>query len=201
MTGLECTTMALQKIGLVLLLAAVATAQNAQSRASTNPNDLFPTTSGITQEQAAKIIQELQMIRMLLEREQQGKKDETAKFKPDNQYATSPLKTIASLGDHTLGRETAPLTLVEFLDLQCPFCMQFQKYIFPELRRKYVDTGRMRIAVLAFPKAGNTLSHRVSGGFPVRRNAPPTATTLTPALLSVRLAISTYELPCMNSVS
>ncbi|MCX6624330.1 MAG: DsbA family protein [Acidobacteria bacterium] len=43
-----------------------------------------------------------------------------------------------------LGVTDAPVTMVEFTDFQCPFCRQFHQQIFPELKKKYIDTGKMR---------------------------------------------------------
>jgi protein-disulfide isomerase len=44
-----------------------------------------------------------------------------------------------------LGRPTAPVTLVEFADLQCPFCAEWSRNALPELVRDYVRPGRVRI--------------------------------------------------------
>jgi len=45
----------------------------------------------------------------------------------------------------------APLTIVEFADYQCPFCQRFQATTFEELRKRYVDTGRVRFVSVDFP--------------------------------------------------
>jgi protein-disulfide isomerase len=51
----------------------------------------------------------------------------------------------AARGDFkALGRADAPVTLVEFTDLQCPYCARFAEDTFPALRRKYIDTGRLQ---------------------------------------------------------
>jgi protein-disulfide isomerase len=44
-----------------------------------------------------------------------------------------------------LGSPDAPLTLVEYADLQCPFCAEWARRAFPELVRDYVAPGRLRI--------------------------------------------------------
>lgn len=51
-----------------------------------------------------------------------------------------------------VGDPDAPVTVVEFVDLQCPFCAQFARDELPELVRRYVRTGkaRLELRVLTF---------------------------------------------------
>lgn len=44
-----------------------------------------------------------------------------------------------------LGSPTAPVTLVYFGDLQCPFCREFTLTALPNLIQKYVRTGKVRL--------------------------------------------------------
>jgi protein-disulfide isomerase len=46
---------------------------------------------------------------------------------------------------NVLGRPSAPLTLVEYADLQCPFCRDFGLQAEPSLIRRYVRTGRVKV--------------------------------------------------------
>jgi len=43
-----------------------------------------------------------------------------------------------------LGSKDAPITVVEFTDYQCPFCRQFHVTTFPELKKNFIDTGKVR---------------------------------------------------------
>jgi protein-disulfide isomerase len=52
---------------------------------------------------------------------------------------------------NVLGREDAPVTIIEFTDLQCPYCARFAASTFPELRKAYVDTGKVRFASRDLP--------------------------------------------------
>lgn len=44
-----------------------------------------------------------------------------------------------------LGKPGAPVTMVEYVDLQCPFCRDFSVNTLPTLIRDYVRTGKLRI--------------------------------------------------------
>ena len=44
-----------------------------------------------------------------------------------------------------LGEATAPVTLVEFVDMQCPFCREFEVEVMPTLIEKHVRPGKVRI--------------------------------------------------------
>lgn len=44
-----------------------------------------------------------------------------------------------------LGRASAPVTLVEFADLQCPFCGDYARDVLPTVLDKYVRTGKVKL--------------------------------------------------------
>jgi protein-disulfide isomerase len=45
----------------------------------------------------------------------------------------------------TLGSPDAPVRMVEFVDLQCPFCAEYTRNVLPTLVTRYVRTGKLRI--------------------------------------------------------
>lgn len=52
------------------------------------------------------------------------------------------------------GSASAPVTIVEFGDFKCVNCGQFAREIEPELRRRYIDTGQVRLFWRDFPAQG-----------------------------------------------
>ena len=67
-----------------------------------------------------------------------------------------------------IGEDDAPVTLVEYADLQCPFCATWALQTFPELVRDYVRDGRLRIEFrgLAFigPESEDALRAALAAG-------------------------------------
>jgi protein-disulfide isomerase len=69
------------------------------------------------------------------------------------QAAAAPTRPVrASVADAPiLGRPDAPVTIVEFSDYQCPFCQRFFATTLPELKRDYIETGKVRYVFRDFP--------------------------------------------------
>jgi protein-disulfide isomerase len=63
----------------------------------------------------------------------------------------SQLSVKLSNGAPTRGREDAPVTLLEFTDYQCPYCRAFHDHTWPELKRTFVDTGKLQFVLLDLP--------------------------------------------------
>lgn len=69
------------------------------------------------------------------------------------QNAPDPNRKVdVAVGSYpVLGKKDAKVTIVEFSDLQCPFCERFDKDTFPQLKSAYIDTGKVRFAYRHFP--------------------------------------------------
>ena len=63
----------------------------------------------------------------------------------------------SKLVGHAMGSDKAPITVHEFVSLTCPHCGDFTQKILPELKKRYIDTGKVRIVFHDFPLDGNAL--------------------------------------------
>ena len=129
----------------VLLITTLHTAgvsaQDRQSQPSSSDGS-------ITRQQADDILDELRKIRQLLE----------AQAKPGvRPQQPVPLTGKMHLGssEFSLGSNDAPVTIVEFADYQCPYCRVFQDSTFIELRKKFIDTGKVRFVIEDLPLNGH----------------------------------------------
>ena len=98
---------------------------------------------GITRKQADDILNELRQIRQLLEKQAAA---------PQQAPGTQITKAkISTEGAYVMGSKDAPLTMVEFTDFQCPFCQRFHVATFSELKKNYIDTGKLRFVSRDLP--------------------------------------------------
>jgi protein-disulfide isomerase len=82
--------------------------------------------------------------------------DEPASTTGQREVIRNPtLEEILRPGDlpeMALGRRDAPVTIVQYASMTCPYCRRFQAESFPALKREYIDTGKVRYILRAeFP--------------------------------------------------
>ncbi len=58
------------------------------------------------------------------------------------------------LPEMIIGSESAPNVIVEYASMTCPHCAQFQTQVFPLVKTKYIDTGKVRYVFREFPLDG-----------------------------------------------
>lgn len=57
----------------------------------------------------------------------------------------------AGLVDRTLGSDDAPITMYDFSSLTCPHCADFHAKTLPQLKKDYIDTGKVKLVFADFP--------------------------------------------------
>lgn len=53
--------------------------------------------------------------------------------------------------DAVLGNASAPVTIIEFSDYQCPFCRKFWAETYSQIKTKYVNTGKVKLVFRDYP--------------------------------------------------
>lgn len=94
---------------------------------------------------AQQILQELRAIRQMLEAQPRNAAARPAAAADDR------VSIEFQPGALALGRADAPLVMVEFTDYECPFCRQFHLTSFEQIRRNYIDKGKVRYVSRDFP--------------------------------------------------
>jgi len=67
--------------------------------------------------------------------------------KPDASFD----KVEITKDDFVLGKESAPVTLVEYASLTCPHCAQFHQNTLPAVKKEYIETGKVKLVYRDFP--------------------------------------------------
>ncbi len=70
---------------------------------------------------------------------------------PANVFPQNEPVKVSVDDDPILGSKDAPITLIEFLDFECPFCKQSFQETLPKIIKEYVDTGKVKFVVRDYP--------------------------------------------------
>ncbi len=110
------------------------------------------------QQSSDSIANELHLMRQVMERPPQP---QPAAAAPTPAPQPAPQKVKLKLGDDgpMLGVKDAPVVLVEFSDYQCSYCRAFQTTTFAELKKSFIDSGKVRFVSRDLPLSfhGNAL--------------------------------------------
>jgi protein-disulfide isomerase len=72
------------------------------------------------------------------------------------------------LGDVVMGDANAPVTIIEYASMTCSHCANFHTTTYPEMKKKYIDTGKVKYILREFPldplAAAGFMLARCSGG-------------------------------------
>ena len=100
----------------------------------------------MTREQGDALLQEMKAIRQLLERQQPPQRAAAPAQPP------APERVKVNIKDaYAMGKADAPVTMVAFVDYECPFCKRFDTQTLPGLKKKYIDAGKLRYVIRDLP--------------------------------------------------
>lgn len=86
------------------------------------------------------------------------KLDRIEKRLPENNlYEIVPVEVAKDAP--VVGDKNAPVTIVEFADFQCPFCKEFHDNIYPRIKQKYIDTGKVKFIYQHYAFLGDESTH------------------------------------------
>ncbi|MBX9459395.1 MAG: DsbA family protein [Rhizobium sp.] len=70
---------------------------------------------------------------------------------PDGSIDVVKLMAPGPLPEAAIGKEDAPVTIVEYMSMTCPHCAAFHRETFDAIKEKYIDTGKVRFILREFP--------------------------------------------------
>jgi protein-disulfide isomerase len=82
--------------------------------------------------------------------------------------STADLMAPGPLAEQILGNANAPVTIIEYASMTCPHCAHFHETVYPELKKQYIDTGKVRFIFREFP-----LDPLAAAGFMLARCGGP----------------------------
>ena len=63
-----------------------------------------------------------------------------------------------AVAEMVMGRDDAPVTMIEYSSLACPHCAAFHRDVLPKIKESYIDTGKVRLVYRDFPLGGLALA-------------------------------------------
>ena len=108
------------------------------------------------------------------------------------------LMQTGPLGEKALGNADAPVTLIEYASMTCSHCANFAVKVYPTLKSRYIDTGKVRYLLREFP-----LDPLAAAGFMLARCAGDKYYEVTEALFQTqqRWAFARDPLPQLLAVA
>lgn len=71
-------------------------------------------------------------------------------------------KEVSVDDDPVLGDKNAPITMVEFVDYECPFCKRFFDETLPQIKKEYIDNGKVKLVMRDLPLSFHQNAHKES---------------------------------------
>jgi protein-disulfide isomerase len=79
-------------------------------------------------------------------------------------------RPIPTQGQPSIGDSNAPVKLVEFGDFECYHCKAFHDQIFPQLKKDFIDTGKVEMYYINYASAGKSSTIAEAGESVFKQN-------------------------------
>jgi len=95
--------------------------------------------------------------------EKNATSNSAAAQKPSQQAPeqTGP-KEVSVDDDPILGDKNAPITMIEFVDYECPFCKRFVDETLSQIKSDYINTGKVKLVMRDLPLSFHQNAHAES---------------------------------------
>ncbi len=70
---------------------------------------------------------------------------------PVGEVSVDELMKTSGIDDIVIGKPEAPVTIVEYASMTCGHCATFHNNVYPKLKAKYIDTGKVKLIFREFP--------------------------------------------------
>ena len=87
-----------------------------------------------------------------------GASSDEPKSSGENAETATSSNATGALADMSLGNSDSAVTVIEYASVTCPHCATFNETVWPEIKEKYVDTGKINFVFREFPTAPGNLS-------------------------------------------
>jgi protein-disulfide isomerase len=82
-----------------------------------------------------------------------------------------PLPSRFAADEYVMGSPHAKVTVTEYASVACPHCARFDAQVFPQLKAKYIDTGKVRFALREMLVGDQAMVQVAAAGFMLARCA------------------------------
>lgn len=87
---------------------------------------------------------------------------QTASTAPQGPPQQAGPKEVSVDDDPVLGDKNAPVTMIEFVDYECPFCKRFADQTLAQIKTEYIDTKKVKLVMRDLPLAFHQNAHKES---------------------------------------
>ncbi len=105
-----------------------------------------------------KIKTNQQLAKVQVPEQEQAQNQDQNQPKPEE-----PQKVDVSADDDAvMGEESAKVTIIEFSDFQCPFCGKFHQETFPQIKKDFVDQGKVKFVYRDYPLPYHSMAQKAA---------------------------------------